>query len=159
MCKIKKYGEKFMTTVTKLRKSFSRLRDVIKTPEFQKSFIRGVLFSMPIVYILFANKKPAFAIDGLEYQKVQGIDNKEVLATIRKRSIFNAQTAGILAGVTVAATASYTVYRLYNENSFLSNSLKIAHTSLDIANANLESWRLSKSLCDYAFECKKCICN
>jgi hypothetical protein len=131
-----------------LSKSLSNLKKVISSTKFKRDFRKGVIFSMSFLTLfVFFKVQPSFAIEKLELEKKKKWFTRSYMSL------------GMLSGIGVVGITSYTIYSLYNDNSLLKASLKIAKTSLNIANSRIGDLEFSISLFDYASTCQKCICD
>jgi hypothetical protein len=129
-----------------LSKSLARLRKILLSPKFKRDFRQGVIFSISFLGLfVFFKVQSSFAIDKLKIEKK------------KKWFIVSPISLGVLSGIGVVGITSYTIYSLYNNNSLLKASLKIAKTSLSIANSRVSDLELSTSLFNFAFQCPKCI--
>jgi hypothetical protein len=118
----------------------AKLKSGITNPEFKRAFRRTIIFIISAGFFVILQKNSAFANDLLKIGF--GAEKVQTGARLRKRDKFlkwaktrtSASSLGVLAGVTVAATASFSIYTLYNENLALTKSLGIAHANIELWN-------------------------
>ena len=128
--------------------SSSKLKSQITSPEFKRFFKRVIIFLILAGFFIILQKNSAFANDlpfPNDLLKIDyGAERFQTGPRLRKRDRFvkwaktrtSSSSLGMLvgvAGVTVAATTSFSIYALYNRNLALTTSLRVAH-------ANLELW-------------------
>ena len=107
---------------------------------FKRAFKRSIIFIIAAGFFIIFQKNSAFANDLLKIDF--GAERVQTGVRLRKRDKFmkwakartSSSSLGTLAGVTFAATASFSIYALYNKNLALTTKLKVAHGNLELWN-------------------------